>query len=152
MQVHNLQTTRRDQSQGNPDPVVVLAMTPTEPLLALEAEWRGLLAEQAATHKQKRSICDTQCLEAEICMNDPNDRTNEVGDKLTEIEDEILETPPATLDGVRIKLAVLAHVVVTNRHSDFHGKVEPLEDWDCEDRALYDLHLDATRLIGGAAS
>ncbi len=101
MQVHNLQTTRRDQRQRDPDPVVVLGRTPTEPLLALEAEWRGLLAEQAATHKQKCSICDTQRLEAESRINDANDRTNEVGDKLTEIEDQILEAPPATLDGVR---------------------------------------------------
>src|SRR5260221_14098488 len=92
---------------------------------------------------------DGERIGAESGLNAASDHSEVVGAKLIELQNQILNARAVTLDGVRIKLAVLSHMATINGYTDFYGNVvKPLEDWDYTDRALYNLHLDAERLAG----
>jgi hypothetical protein len=95
---------------------------------------------------------DGNRISAESGLDDAEAYCEAAGTKLIEIQNQILNARTGTIDGVRIKLAVLLHMATINGYTDSHGNiVKPVEDWDYTDRALYNLHLDAERLAGGAA-
>ena len=95
---------------------------------------------------------DGKRIGAESGLNAASDHSEVVGAKLIELQNQILKARSATMDGVRVKLAVLAHMAALNGYTDFHGNlVEPVEEWNFFDRSLYNLHLDAERLAGGVA-
>jgi hypothetical protein len=95
---------------------------------------------------------DGNRISAESGFDAAGDHCEVVGAKLIEFQNQILKARAVTIDGVRIKLAVLLHMATINGYTDFYGNVvKPLEDWDYTDRALFNLHLDAERLAGGAA-
>ena len=95
---------------------------------------------------------DGERIGAESGLHAASDYCELVGAKFIELQSQILKAQAVTIDGVRIKLAVLVHMETINGYTDFHGNlVKPVEDWDYTDRALYNLHLDAERLAGAAA-
>jgi hypothetical protein len=95
---------------------------------------------------------DGKRISAESGLDDATAYTEAAGAQLIEIQNQMLKALAVTIDGVRIKLAVLVHMATLNGYADFHGTVvDPLEDWDYTDRALYNLHLDVERLAGGVA-
>lgn len=117
-----------------------------ERLAQVRAEGRARVRWWIDTYRDGKRLRDASNLEAATA------RTEEIGKRLTAIENEMFDASATTFEGVRIKLAFLAHSALMLRHADFHGNMaEPLDEWEYEDRSLYNLHLDVERIAGGAA-
>jgi hypothetical protein len=62
------------------------------------------------------------------------------------LEDEMLAAPAEGVEGLRVKLVVLARRV-SNKSSDDKGAPLPREEWEMMDRAVFELHAEAERII-----
>ena len=92
---------------------------------------------------------ESRRLRAESGFDEVDERWDQIQDALNDIEDEILATPGADIEGLRIKLAVLARMSFI-QHSNFDDQPEPPEEWGAFDRAIFDLHAEAERMTGRA--
>jgi hypothetical protein len=94
------------------------------------------------------SICrDGRRLRAASGLDEADERDEAAYEVLSAIEDEIMATAPEGVEGLRIKLAVLARMAFI-QHSDDRDNAEPAEEWEYTDRAVYDLHAQAERISG----
>jgi hypothetical protein len=94
------------------------------------------------------SICrDGRRLRAASGLDEADERDEAAYEVLSAIEDEIMATAPEGVEGLRIKLAVLARMAFI-QHSDDRDNAEPAEEWEYTDRAVYDLHAQAERIAG----
>jgi hypothetical protein len=78
-----------------------------------------------------------------------NERDEEAYKITSGIEDQILAAPAAGIEGLRVKLAVLARMSFT-QFSDADGNSLPDEEWDATDLAVMKLHAEAEWIAGRA--
>jgi hypothetical protein len=78
-----------------------------------------------------------------------NERDEEAYKITSGIEDQILAAPAAGIEGLRVKLAVLARMSFT-QFSDADGNSLPDEEWDANDLAVMKLHAEAEWIAGRA--
>jgi hypothetical protein len=110
-------------------------------LARIRAEGRERVRWWIATYRDGKRLRDASGLD------EANERDEEAYKSVSALEDQIMATPPEGMQGVRIKLAVLARWSFI-QFSDADNKPLAREEWETTDLAVMDLHAEAERIIG----
>src|SRR5260221_9702659 len=110
-------------------------------LARLCAEGRERVRWGVKTHRESRR------LRAASGFDEVDERWDQIQDALHAIEAEILATPIAGIDGLRINLPMLARMPFI-QYSDSADVAHPPEEWEFTDRAVHNLHAEAERITG----
>jgi hypothetical protein len=78
-------------------------------------------------------------------LDEAHDRCDAAYDSKVAVEKEIFATPCAGFDGIRVKLALLAHASFVE-NSNFENIPNPPEEWEWTDKMVCSLHAEAERI------
>jgi hypothetical protein len=81
--------------------------------------------------------------------DEANERNEEAYKITSDIEGQILAAPAAGIEGLRVKLAVLARMSFI-QFSDANDNALPRAEWEMTDLAVTELHAEAERIAGRA--
>lgn len=119
--------------------------SPAEMIAEVCAEGRERVRWWLAAHREQKRLSRESGLDA------AEDRCTKLLEAISETEERILSAQPATIDGLRVQLAVLANIITVN-YEGRDGTMAPQETWLVYERGIVDVHASATRLAAGGAA